>query len=57
MSYRVQGEGKSSKPLVQLAIQHIKCVEDCAIFMGPLATAIDLRIEACWSMNMMLQNL
>ncbi|XP_034709504.1 uncharacterized protein LOC117932376 [Vitis riparia] len=46
MSCRVQGEGKSSKPLVQLAIRHITCVEDAAIFMA-LAAAVDLSIEAC----------
>jgi len=41
-----QGEGKSSKLLVQLAMRHIMCVEDAAIFMA-LAAAVDLRIEAC----------
>ncbi|KAI5647647.1 hypothetical protein M9H77_33652 [Catharanthus roseus] len=46
MSCRVQGEGKCSKPLVQLAMRHITCVEDAAIFMA-LAAAVDLSIEAC----------
>lgn len=46
MSCRVQGEGKSSKPLVQLAKRHVTCVEDAAIFMA-LAAAVDLSIEAC----------
>ncbi|PIN25161.1 hypothetical protein CDL12_02104 [Handroanthus impetiginosus] len=46
MSCRVQGEGKPSKPLVQLAIRHVTCVEDAAIFMA-LAAAVDLSIEAC----------
>ena len=46
MSCRVQGEGKSSKPLVQLAIRHVTCVEDAAIFMA-LAAAVDLSMEAC----------
>lgn len=46
MSSRVQGEGKSSKPLVQLAMRHVTCVEDAAIFMA-LAAAVDLSIEAC----------
>lgn len=46
MSCRVQGEGKSSKPLVQLAMRHVTCVEDAAIFMA-LAAAADLSIEAC----------
>ncbi|XP_038699801.1 uncharacterized protein LOC119997077 isoform X2 [Tripterygium wilfordii] len=46
MSCRVQGEGKSSKPLVQLAMRRITCVEDAAIFMA-LAAAVDLSIVAC----------
>uniref|UniRef100_A0A5B6ZUL6 Uncharacterized protein n=1 Tax=Davidia involucrata TaxID=16924 RepID=A0A5B6ZUL6_DAVIN len=46
MSCRVQGEGKRSKPLVQLAMRHVTCVEDAAIFMA-LAAAVDLSIEAC----------
>ncbi|KAM1048847.1 hypothetical protein ACFX2C_028014 [Malus domestica] len=46
MSSRVQGEGKASKPLVQLAMRHVTCVEDAAIFMA-LAAAVDLSIEAC----------
>ncbi|OIT28440.1 PREDICTED: uncharacterized protein LOC109212636 [Nicotiana attenuata] len=46
MSCRVQGEGKCSKPLVQLAMRHVTCVEDVAIFMA-LAAAVDLSIEAC----------
>ncbi|KAM7273500.1 hypothetical protein ACFE04_028164 [Oxalis oulophora] len=46
MSCRVQGEGKSSKPLVQLAMRYVTCVEDAAIFMA-LAAAVDLSIEAC----------
>ncbi|KAF5451862.1 hypothetical protein F2P56_026924 [Juglans regia] len=46
MKCRVQGEGKRSKPLVQLALRHVTCVEDAAIFMA-LAAAVDLSIEAC----------
>ncbi|QHO24361.1 uncharacterized protein DS421_12g371580 [Arachis hypogaea] len=46
MSCRVQGEGKRSKPLVQLALRHVTCVEDAAIFMA-LEAAVDLSIEAC----------
>ena len=46
MNCRVQGEGKGSKPLVQLAVKHVTCVEDAAIFMA-LAAAVDLSIEAC----------
>lgn len=46
MCCRVQGEGKRSKPMVQLAMRHVTCVEDAAIFMA-LAAAVDLSIEAC----------
>lgn len=46
MSCRVSGEGKRSKPLVQLAVRHVTCVEDAAIFMA-LAAAVDLSIKAC----------
>ncbi|KAE8725203.1 Detected protein of confused Function [Hibiscus syriacus] len=43
---RVYGESKSSKPSVQLAMRHVTCIEDAAIFMA-LAAAVDLSIEAC----------
>lgn len=46
MNCKVQGEGQCSKPLVQLAVQHVTCVEDAAIFMA-LAAAVDLSIKAC----------
>lgn len=46
MNCTVGGEGKSSKPLVQLAVRHVTCVEDAAIFMA-LAAAVDLSIQAC----------
>ncbi|CAA7411139.1 unnamed protein product [Spirodela intermedia] len=46
MNCTVRGEGKSSKPLVQLAVRHVTCVEDAAIFMA-LAAAVDLSIQAC----------
>ncbi|KAK9144084.1 hypothetical protein Sjap_003987 [Stephania japonica] len=46
MNCRVQGEGKSSKPVVQLAMRHVTCEEDAAIFLA-LAAAVDLSIEAC----------
>ncbi|KAK4748016.1 hypothetical protein SAY87_014602 [Trapa incisa] len=46
MSCRIQGEAKNSKPLVHLAMRHVTCVEDAAIFMA-LAAAVDLSIEAC----------
>ncbi|KAK9095710.1 hypothetical protein Scep_027179 [Stephania cephalantha] len=43
---RVQGEGKSSKPVVQLAMRHVTCEQDAAIFLA-LAAAVDLSIQAC----------
>ncbi|XP_020592314.1 uncharacterized protein LOC110032878 [Phalaenopsis equestris] len=46
MNCRVQGEGKSSRPIVQLAMRHVTCVEDAAIFMA-VAAAVDLSMEAC----------
>lgn len=46
MNCRVQGEGKISKPSVQLAMRHVTCVEDAAVFMA-LAAAVDLSIKAC----------
>ncbi|KAG9452926.1 hypothetical protein H6P81_005830 [Aristolochia fimbriata] len=46
MKCKVQGEGRSSKPIVQLAMRHVTCVEDAAIFMA-LAAAVDLSMEAC----------
>lgn len=46
MSCRVPGEGKCSKPIVHLAMRHVTCVEDAAIFMA-LAAAVNLSMEAC----------
>ncbi|XP_062195510.1 uncharacterized protein LOC133898790 [Phragmites australis] len=46
MSCRVQGEAKSSRPLVQLAMQHVTCMEDAAMFVA-LAAAVDLSVKAC----------
>lgn len=46
MRCRVGGEGKTSRPLVQLAMRHVTCIEDAAIFMA-LAAAVDLSVEAC----------
>ncbi|KAL7083492.1 hypothetical protein ACP275_14G166600 [Erythranthe tilingii] len=46
MSCRMRGEGMCSEPVVQLAVKHVTCVEDAAIFMA-LAAAVDLSVEAC----------
>ncbi|KAL6840785.1 hypothetical protein ACP4OV_029311 [Aristida adscensionis] len=46
MSCRVQGEARSSRPLVQLAMRHVTCMEDAAMFVA-LAAAVDLSVKAC----------
>lgn len=46
MSCRVQGEARSSRPLVQLAMRHVTCMEDAAMFVA-LSAAVDLSVKAC----------
>lgn len=46
MSSTVQGERKCSKPVVQLAMRHVTCMEDAAVFVA-LAAAVDLSRDAC----------
>ena len=46
MSCRVEGEARSSRPLVQLAMRHVTCMEDAAMFVA-LAAAVDLSVKAC----------
>lgn len=46
MSADIQGEGKCSKPHVELAMRHVTCIEDAAVFMA-LAAAVDLSMDAC----------
>ncbi|KAG8044284.1 hypothetical protein GUJ93_ZPchr0130g6527 [Zizania palustris] len=46
MSCRVEGESRSSRPLVQLATRHVTCMEDAAMFVA-LAAAVDLSVKAC----------
>ncbi|XP_074263994.1 uncharacterized protein LOC141586602 [Silene latifolia] len=46
MSAKVEGEGKCSKPTVEVSVQHVSCTEDAAAFVA-LAAAIDLSIDAC----------
>lgn len=50
MSCSIQGNGRSNKkrvkPVVQLAVRHVSCVEDTAVFMA-LAAAVDLSMDAC----------
>ncbi|KAF5746755.1 hypothetical protein HS088_TW06G00929 [Tripterygium wilfordii] len=46
MSASVEGEGKCSKPSVEVSVQHVNCTEDAAAFVA-LAAAIDLSMDAC----------
>ncbi|KAK6940315.1 Protein of unknown function DUF1005 [Dillenia turbinata] len=46
MSAAVQGEGKCSKPTVEVSVQHVNCTEDAAAFVA-LAAAVDLSMDAC----------
>ncbi|GKV33490.1 hypothetical protein SLEP1_g41999 [Rubroshorea leprosula] len=46
MSARVEGEGRCSKPCVEVSVQHVNCLEDAAAFVA-LAAAVDLSMDAC----------
>ncbi|KAJ8766701.1 hypothetical protein K2173_005312 [Erythroxylum novogranatense] len=46
MCSTVEGEGKVSKPVVQIGIQHVTCMADAALFVA-LSAAIDLSVDAC----------
>lgn len=46
MSSTVEGEGKCSKPTVEVSVQHVSCTEDAAAFVA-LAAAVDLSMDAC----------
>ncbi|KAJ6997533.1 hypothetical protein D5086_010853 [Populus alba] len=46
MSASVEGEGKCSKPGVEVGVQHVSCTEDAAAFVA-LAAAVDLTMDAC----------
>lgn len=46
MSARVEGEGKCSKPTVEVSVQHVSCTEDAAAYVA-LAAAVDLSMDAC----------
>lgn len=47
MSSTVGGEGSpSSRPVVEVGVQHVGCSEDAAAFVA-LAAAIDLSVDAC----------
>ncbi|GAB4852683.1 hypothetical protein Ancab_016897 [Ancistrocladus abbreviatus] len=46
MGSTVEGEGKVSKPMVQVGAQHVTCMADAALFIA-LSAAIDLSMDAC----------
>jgi hypothetical protein len=46
MSSSVQGEGRCSKPTVEVGVPHVGCAEDAAAFVA-LAAAVDLSMDAC----------
>ncbi|PIN14339.1 hypothetical protein CDL12_13035 [Handroanthus impetiginosus] len=46
MESSVEGEGKVSKPAVQVGAQHVTCMADAALFVA-LSAAIDLSMDAC----------
>lgn len=46
MSASVEGEGKCSKPTVEVSVPHVNCTEDAAAFVA-LAAAVDLSMDAC----------
>ncbi|KAL2490889.1 Protein of unknown function (DUF1005) [Abeliophyllum distichum] len=46
MSATVEGEGKCSRPEVEVGMQHVTCTEDAAAFVA-LAAAMDLSMDAC----------
>lgn len=46
MSSTVEGEGKCSKPEVEVGVRHVTCTEDAAAFVA-LAAAMDLSMDAC----------
>ena len=46
MGSTVEGEGKVSKPMVQVGVKHVTCMADAAVFLA-LSAAIDLSMDAC----------
>ncbi|CAL5215071.1 unnamed protein product [Lathyrus oleraceus] len=46
MGSTVSGEGKVSKPVVQVGARHVTCMPDAVLFLA-LAAAIDLSMVAC----------
>ncbi|XP_010544039.1 PREDICTED: uncharacterized protein LOC104816779 isoform X1 [Tarenaya hassleriana] len=54
MSATVEGEGKCSKPCVEVSVQHVTCMEDAAAYVA-LSAAIDLSMDACRLFNQRLR--
>ncbi|KAJ4747342.1 DUF1005 family protein (DUF1005) [Rhynchospora pubera] len=50
MSATVDGEGRCSKPTVEVGVNHVGCAEDAAAFVA-LAAAVDLSMDACRSFS------
>lgn len=46
MNSTVEGEGKVSKPTVQVGVQHVTCMPDAALFVA-LSAAVDLSMDSC----------
>ncbi|KAG6428637.1 hypothetical protein SASPL_112890 [Salvia splendens] len=46
MGSTVEGEGRVSKPAVQVAAHHVTCMADAALFVA-LSAAVDLSVDAC----------
>lgn len=46
MGSSLEGEGKISKPMVQVGVQHVTCMADAALFVA-LSAAMDLSMDAC----------
>ncbi|KAJ1688096.1 hypothetical protein LUZ63_019486 [Rhynchospora breviuscula] len=46
MGTTVEGEGKISKPTVQVGVRHVTCMADVALFIA-LSAAVDLSMDAC----------
>ncbi|KAL6845133.1 hypothetical protein ACP4OV_024628 [Aristida adscensionis] len=46
MGSTVEGEGRASRPTVQVGVQHVTCMGDVAVFVA-LAAAVDLCMDAC----------
>ncbi|KAL5229059.1 hypothetical protein ABZP36_017324 [Zizania latifolia] len=46
MGSTVEGEGRASRPTVQVGVQHAACMGDAALFVA-LAAAVDLCMDAC----------